>query len=186
MNIKKILFAIMALLISASNVQAELLAKTDKTLVIYYSQTGNTQEFANQIHKIVEGDIARLETINAYPEDYKTLTKQAKQEIAEGYKPALKTKIENIASYDTIYIGTPIWWGTMAPPVATFLSENDLSGKKVVVFVTHGGGGMSRCTDDVKKILPNSTVIKGLSINGKNAKDGEKNVAKWLKGLQND
>jgi flavodoxin len=71
----------------------------------------------------------------------KRLKNGQEQELDSGYKPALKTKINNIKSYDIVFIGYPIWWGTFAAPVKTFLSEYDFSGKTIVPFCTHGGSG---------------------------------------------
>ena len=100
-----------------------------KILVAYFSRSGNTREIASQIHKNVGGDIFEVQAVKPYPSDYNALVKQARQELESGYKPALKTKIENIKSYDLVFIGYPIWWSTFPAPVKTFLSENDLSGK---------------------------------------------------------
>jgi len=80
-----------------------------KILIAYYSRTGNTREIANQIHKSVGGDIFEIQAVKLYPDDYEELKKQAKEELASEYKPALKTKIENIRSYDLVFIGYPIW-----------------------------------------------------------------------------
>ena len=85
-----------------------------KVLIIYYSRSGNTREIANQIHQMVGGDILELQTVEPYPDEYDAVTKQAKEELNSGFKPALKTKIEKIGSYDVIFVGSPIWWGTMA------------------------------------------------------------------------
>ncbi|MBU2258453.1 MAG: flavodoxin, partial [Candidatus Omnitrophica bacterium] len=75
-------------------------AVSKKILVVYFSHTGNTREIADQIHSIVGGDIFEIQAVKAYPNDYDACVKQAKQELDSGYKPALKTKVENIRSYD--------------------------------------------------------------------------------------
>ena len=92
-----------------------------KVLVPYFSHSGNTREIANQIHKSVGGDTFEIQAVKLYPDDYDACVKQAKQELDSGYKPALKRKIENIESYDVVFIGYPIWWGTIPAPVRTFL-----------------------------------------------------------------
>lgn len=112
-----------------------------KVLVAYYSWSGNTKEVAEAIHTITGGDIFRIETVQSYPEEYNKTTAQAKKEINEGYKPELKTRVADISQYDTIFIGSPNWWGTIAPAVSSFLADYDLKGKTVIPFITHGGGG---------------------------------------------
>jgi flavodoxin len=83
----------------------------------YYSRTGNTRGFANQIHKKVGNEKLGLQTAKPYPEDNEAVKKQAMQELKVGCKPALKTKVKEIGSYDVIFVDTPIWWITIAAPV---------------------------------------------------------------------
>lgn len=155
-----------------------------KALVVYFSRSGNTKEIANQIKNITNADLFEIVPLEAYPEEYQAIAKQAKKEISEGYRPTLKGKLKNIQDYDTIYIGSPCWWSTIAPPVATFLSEYDLSDKTIIPFMTHGGSGLGHSVADIKKLLPNSTVTDGKAFWGKSAKNANEDVAEWLKGLK--
>ena len=125
-------------------------------LVVYFSHTGNTREIADMIHLNTGGDISEIRAVKTYPDDYEALKKVAKQELNSGDNPALKTKISNIRSYNIIFIGYPIWWGTFPAPVRTFLSENDLSGKTIVPFSTHLGSGLGRSVSDISKLCPKS------------------------------
>ncbi len=120
--------------------------------------SGNTEVIADMIQKAVGGDRFQIVTVNPYPSDYDTLVDQGKKEQEENYQPALKTKVENIESYDVIFIGSPMWWGTIAPPVRTFLSENDFSGKTIIPFTTHEGSGLGRSVEDIKKLSPKANV----------------------------
>ena len=97
-----------------------------KILVVYFSHTGTTREIANQIHTIAGGDIFEIQAVESYPVDYEEAKKRAKQEQESGHKPALKGRVENIRSYDVVFIGYPIWWGTIPAPIRSFLSEYDL------------------------------------------------------------
>jgi len=142
-----------------------------KVLTIYYSHSGNTRKIAKEIHKTVGGDILETEPLEPYPDNYNTLVEQARRELDSGYKPKLRTSAENIAAYDTIFVGSPNWWHTIAPPVISFLSEADLSGKTIVPFITHGGGGLGRNAEDIAGLCPNATVLKGLAVNA---------AQKWL------
>jgi flavodoxin len=152
-------------------------------LITYYSRTGNTREIANQIHERVGGEIIELQPVKPYPEDYEAVKKRAKQELDSGFKPVLKTKIKDIGSYDVIFVGTPIWWGTMSAPVKSFLSQYDLSGKTIVPFVTHGGSGLGRSISDISTLCPHSTILDGLAVWGKDAKTARNDVSAWVRRL---
>ena len=95
-------------------------------LVVYFSHSGNTYKIANLIHQEVGGTIHEIQPEVPYPNSYNAVVDQAKKEIQAGYKPALQSTLDRIESYDTIFVGSPNWWSTIAPPVATFLSEYDL------------------------------------------------------------
>jgi flavodoxin len=151
-----------------------------KILVAYFSHSGNTREIASQIHKSVGGDILEVQAVKPYPNDYDAVVNQARQELASGYKPALKTKIENIKSYDLVFIGYPNWCSTFPAPVKTFLSEYDLSGKIIAPFCTHEGSGLGRSALDISKLCPKSTVLDGVAIRGRDVKTAQNNVSEWL------
>lgn len=151
-----------------------------KILIVYYSRTGNTGAVARHIQAQVGGDLVELQTLTPYPDDYKSTTAQAKKELQTGYKPPLKTAIENIAAYDVIFLGSPNWWGSIAAPLRTFLSDYDLSGKIVAPFMTHGGGALGRSVTDIKNLCPKATVTDGLAVSGPKAASAQEEVAAWL------
>lgn len=153
----------------------------NNSLIVYYSHSGNTRKLAKLIEQEFGGTLCELETENAYPSDYNTVVEQAKKEIQAGFRPVLKTTIKDITTYDQIFIGTPNWWNTIASPVATFLENCDFSGKTVVPFCTHGGGGSGNIEATVKKLCPGSNVLPALAIYGNTAKDSQ--VGVWLKML---
>jgi Flavodoxins len=155
--------------------------KSKKILIVYYSWSGNTGKMAKMIQKETGGEIFEIQTEDAYPKEYKATTEQAKEEINKGYKPAIKGKVNNINEYDIIFVGSPNWWGTIAPAVTTFLTEYDLSGKTVAPFFTHGGGGLQNCFADTKKLLPNSKVSESLAFSGYKIDDAQKELSKWVK-----
>jgi Flavodoxins len=162
---------------------AEKTGQGKKVLVVYYSRSGNTREIANQIHALAGGDIVELQTVNPYPAEYRATTEQAKQELQSGYKPPLKTKISNIASYDVVIVGSPCWWGTFASPVWTFLSGYNLVGKTIAPFMTHEGSGLGRSESDLAKLCPRSRRLEGLAIRGGSVKTAQKDVESWLKRI---
>jgi flavodoxin len=157
---------------------------TNKILLAYFSHSGNTREIANQIHKSVGGDIFEIQAVKPYPHDYDTVVQQAKQELDSGYKPSLKTKLENIKSYDFVFIGYPNWWGTIPAPVRTFLSEYDLSGKTIIPFCTHEGSGPGRSVTDISRLCPTSTLLDGIAIRGRDVKTAQNKVSEWLRKLK--
>lgn len=154
-----------------------------KVLVVYYSHSGNTRALAEQLHALAGGDIFELQPVDAYPVEYGAVVAQAKKEIQAGFKPRLKAQPKDMKFYDMIIVGTPNWWSTLAGPVTTFLSENDLSGKTVAPFLTHGGGGAGHIPADVKKLCPKSNVTEALVVSASEAADSRGEVAAWLRKL---
>ena len=129
MNWKNFFAAVAGGAIISGSAAAAVINEGDRILVAYYSLSGNTRAVAEQIKRETGADVAVIETAEAYPSAYKELTERAKREIADGYKPELKNKPDSIAAYDVVFVGSPCWWGTVAPAVASFLSAYDFSGK---------------------------------------------------------
>jgi len=154
-----------------------------KILVAYFSHTGNTRVIANQIHEKVGGDIFEIVTVNPYPTDHDAVVDQAKQEQEDNYRPELATKVENMDSYDVVFIGYPNWWGTMPMPVFTFLEEYDFSGKTIIPFCTHEGSGLGRSVEDITKLCPQSTILDGLAIRGSSVETAQDDVSEWLREI---
>lgn len=155
----------------------------DKSLIVYYSHSGNTSKIAEIIHKKVGGDILRIEPIKPYPKEYNRVVDQAKKEISSGYIPELKLHIDDIELYNKIFIGSPNWWNTIAPPVKSFLLQYDLSNKIVAPFCTHGGGGKGNVFSAIAKECNDSTIKKGFAIYGDGGSKVEKMITAWLDEL---
>jgi Flavodoxins len=175
------LIVITLLLFAGMGIQAQSTTKAKKVLIVYYSYSGNTQVIAKQIQKDTGGDLFEIQTVKAYPKEYKAVVDQARKEVDSNYKPALRTKLQDISKYDVIFVGSPCWWSTIAPPVRTFLSGYNLSGKTIVPFMTHEGSGMGRSEADIRKLCPKSTVLNGLPIQGSQVNAAGNEVMKWLK-----
>ena len=184
MRTRSFLIAIVAMLLSGIGMQAQSASASKKILVVYFSHSGNTKVIANQIKDLTDGDIFEILPAKAYPSDYQACVDQAKKEINANYKPTLKTKLKNISSYDMIFVGSPCWWATMAPPVATFLSSYDFTGKTIVPFMTHEGSRMGRYASDIKKLCPKAKILEGLPVRGSNVKEAKGNVNKWLREIK--
>jgi len=146
-------------------------------LVVFYSHSGVTKKVAEQIHAKVGGDIHEIVEQNPYPRDYNTVVEQAKREIAQGYRPPLKSEVPDLSKYDVIFVGSPNWWSTIALPVATFLTSANFTDKMVIPFITHGGGGLNRTVSDIKKLAQGATVLDGFDANN------AARLSVWLKSL---
>ena len=153
------------------------------TLIVYYSRSGNTRAVAEQIHALTNGDMVEIQTVHPYPEDYRATANQAKKELAEGYRPPILTKIPDMGRYDRVFLGSPNWWSTVAPPVMSFLAEHDFAGKSIAPFMTHGGGGAGRSVADIRRLCPGAKVLEGLTVRGEAAATAHKDVAAWVRRL---
>lgn len=153
---------------------------TEHILVVFFSHSGNTRKIADLIHQEVGGTSHEILPVVPYPNSYKAVVEQAKKEIQAGHKPALQSTLDHIELYDTIFVGSPNWWSTIAPPVATFLSEYDLSGKTIVPFCTHGGGGLGRIDNDIAKLCPQSNILSSFKIYGSGRENAQSEVSAWL------
>ena len=121
-----------------------------KMLVVYYSwSNGNTEKIAEQLAEACDADMAQIETVVPYPEDYEETVDQGKREVDEGYEPDIEALEFDPSAYDVVAVGTPTWWYTMAPAVSTLMSQVDWAGKTVVPFMTNGGWPGS-VIDDIK------------------------------------
>ncbi|MBO4330737.1 MAG: hypothetical protein J5827_01530 [Oscillospiraceae bacterium] len=127
------------------------------TLVIFFSQSGNTRKLANMIGADLGADIAEINDAGSYTAD--------------------------LSKYDTVFVGSPNWAATAAGPVKTFLSSADLSGKKVAMFCTHGMGGMQNVADDMIKLCPSSQIIGRFAYKGVDIDSAGDKVKDWLKEI---
>jgi flavodoxin len=147
-------------------------------------KVGNTEVIANMIQKIVGGDMFHIESVIAYPKDYVETTEVARNELRSKARPKLTGQVEDMESYDVIFLGYPNWWGTMPMPVYTFLESYDFSGKTIVPFCTHEGSGMGHSEQDIIKACPKATVLVGIAIHGASASSAHSRVSSWIDKLR--
>ncbi|MDX9953402.1 MAG: flavodoxin [Anaerolineae bacterium] len=157
--------------------------QTAPVLIVYFSRSGNTRAIANLIQQEVGGTLFELQPATAYPPAYNTVVEQAKREIRAGFRPPLRSLPEALAAA-TIFVGTPNWWDTLAPPVATFLTAYDLAGKTIAPFCTHGGGGAGKIPQDLARLCPGATVLEHLALYGSGGAGARAEVSAWLRGLR--
>ena len=145
--------------------------------------TGNTGVVADMIAQATGADLFSIRTVEQYPNTDDATLDQGQQEQSDGARPELATHLENLDSYDTIFLGFPNWWGDMPMAVYTFLDEVDLSGKTVIPFVTSGGSGFSNTISTIQQMEPQATVQEGLSIGASSATGAQQQVESWLSEL---
>ena len=137
-----------------------------KPLIVYYSYSGITRILAEDIALITDGNLRELKPQKPYSFSYNTAVKEARAEIEKGYCPPLLQGAEPIEDTDVIFVGSPNWLKTFAPPVLSFLRSVDLSGKTIIPFCTHGGGGFGRMIEDYKRECKNSIIKDGIALRG--------------------
>ena len=139
-------------------------AQDKKILIAYFSWSGNTRSIAEQIHRKVGGDLVEIEPVKAYSRDYNTCLDEARRDQDNKARPELKTRVTDMAQYDTVFLGYPNWWASIPMPVATFLEQYDFQGKTIVPFASHGGGRLGQSVSDIAKLSPRSTILEALSV----------------------
>ena len=135
-----------------------------KCLVLYYSQTSNTKAVAEEIASALGADLEEIVAENPYDGDFNATIQRCLKEREEGFIPAVKPLNVNIADYDVIFLGYPVWFGTYAPPVASWLNDVDLSGKKIVPFCTFGSGGLDSSVRDLAAVQPEAEILAGYGV----------------------
>ena len=152
-----------------------------KMLVVYYSQTSNTKAVAEEIAKRLSADIEEIIAVQPYDGDFQATIERGKQEREEGILPDIQPLTKDITQYDVIFIGFPVWFGTYAPPVATFLDQVDLSGKKIVPFCTFGSGGLESSVKDLVVEEPNAEILPGYGVRAARMEAMPNEVDQFLK-----
>lgn len=151
-----------------------------RTLVAYFSRSGNTRVVAGLIHRSRTSDLFEIKPAVAYPEDYLETVAQAKQERDRGHEPALMSAIPGIDRYDTIYLGFPIWGETAPPIIRSLLSQHDTRGKVIVPFVTHGGFGLGSSQRVLASHAPKARILAPFSMEADQERKTMERVNGWL------
>ncbi|MCM1322644.1 MAG: hypothetical protein NC218_00480 [Acetobacter sp.] len=182
LNLAAILTAITVLInpTYAEEKKENSMPENTKILIAYYSWSGNTKEVAEAIQEKTGGTLFQIETTKPYPEEYRATTEQAKKEINDGFRPELKDKVADISQYDVIFIGSPNWWGTIAPAVSSFLASYNLKGKKIIPFITHGGGGVQNTIKDLTAQCTECNVVSDGWVGYSSRTFG---ISGWLKDI---
>lgn len=152
-----------------------------KVLVLYYSQTSNTKTVAQEIANRLDADIEEIVPVNPYDGDFQTTIARCMQEREQNITPEIKPVAADLAKYDIVFLGYPIWFGTFAPPIDAFLSQADLSGKKIVPFCTFGSGGLDSSTRALAEKQPNAEIVPGYGVRTARMAAVPKEIDQFLK-----
>ena len=154
-------------------------------LVAYFSRSGNTRRLAEVICRQTGGRLFEIQPQNSYPALYEKTVVQAREEIQKGFLPALLKQAEGFDQYKTVFIGSPNWGGTRAPPVASFLAGRAAAGTILVPFCTHGGSGGEEIGGEIARLCPQARVLSAFEAYGPRVKTGavKKQLGKWLRRI---
>ncbi len=153
---------------------------TPGSLVLYYSQTGSTEKVAQIIAAKTGADCEKFAVTPAYDGDFNATIARCQEEMKDGSLPELTPLTKDVAKYDTIYLGYPIWFGTYAPPVAALLKNVNLKGKVVVPFCTFGSGGLEASVANLKAALPETQILDGYGVRTARVAKAEAEVACYM------
>lgn len=157
-----------------------------KIAVVFYSFGGNTRSIAKKIADRFHADIAEIEPTTPYKGDYNAIVDQGKREADSGYCPEISTLPLNISECDVVFLGTPVWWYTMAPAMLTFVSRNDFNGKKVIPFATNAGW-LGKTLKNLEKQCVGAEIIspKSIKFSEKNLVTPQNELDGWLEQIEN-
>ena len=149
-----------------------------KAIVVYFSLEGNSKYVADEISEYVGADTLRLEPVKDYPKGNVSKFFWGGKSVVFGEKPKLASYNFDAKEYDVIIIGTPVWAGSFAPPVKTFLGENDLSNKKIALFACNFGGSADKCFSKLQQEISNCKVVATLTLTDPKGKQLAESSAK--------
>lgn len=157
----------------------------NKSLVTYFSASGVTKKVAEKLAEAAGADLFEIKPEVAYTEaDLNWMDKKSRSSIEmndKSFRPAIAEKYNNMADYDVVYIGFPIWWYVAPTIINTFLESYDFSGKTIVLFATSGGSGFGNTVSELKGSVSDTTVIKeGKVFNSGVSKD---QLSSWVNDL---
>jgi flavodoxin len=151
-----------------------------KILVAYFSRSGNTRVIAGTIQRALAADLSEIRPARPYPEDYEQTVEQARQERDRGYEPPLEATVPDMAAYETVFLGFPIWGETTPPVIRSFLRAHDLSGKTLRPFITHGGYGLGNSLAVLADHAPGARIEPPFSMEADQERRTLNQVTSWL------
>ena len=146
---------------------------------------GNVQELAGWVQEETGGDLFSIRVTEPYPSDWDACLDRAIQERGENARPKLTEQVENLEDYDIVFLGFPNWWYGAPMAVLSFLEENDLSGKQIYLFCSHGTGGLANSVEDIKGVVPDGKFSDNIfDCYEEDASGSQQAIQDWVKELQ--
>ena len=153
-----------------------------RIITIYFSWAGSCRNVAHEVQRLIGGDLVELKTQVPYPAKYEDTVNRAKAERKANLRPPLQP-IPDLSGYDIVCIGHPIWSGSMPMALYGFFESQDLSGKTLVHFNTHGGSGQGDSHREIARLEPKAQLLEGLAVYGWGGVRDLPSVERWLKHI---
>jgi flavodoxin len=150
------------------------------TLVACFTRSGNTRVVAGLIQRSLAADLFEIRPATPYPDDYLQTVAQASREKERGYEPPLAATVRDLAKYQIVYLGFPIWGETAPAIIRSFLTTHDLSGKSVIPFITHGGFGLGDSHGVLRSHSPRARFEAGFAMRADQERQTMNTVLGWL------
>ena len=164
----------------AGRAGAQQISGQSRTLVAFFTRTGNTKLIADTVRRDIGADLFEIQPAVPYPEDYDATVAQAEREKQTGHKPPLAESVGDIGAYSTIYLAFPIWGSTAPTVIKSFLSKHDLAGKELVPLITHGGYGAGDSVAVLRRMAPNARLGRPFVIRMDQERAILREVTSWL------
>lgn len=145
-------------------------------------QPGNVAKMADWIQEEIGGDLFSIRVSEPYSSDYDECLDRAADEKAQNARPQLVDSVENIDEYDTVFIGYPNWWYSTPMALLSFIEQHDLSNKNIVLFCSHGTGGLADSVNTIKDVLPASARLEEnvIGVYRNDINDAQSEIKEWL------
>ena len=156
-----------------------------KTAMIYFSYSGNTKEIISQIQEKIEADVFEIKAKTPYSDNYDEVVELGQEEVNQGVLREIEDLDLNLDNYDTIILGTPVWWYTYPPVVHTFLTKYNLKEKRVMPIITNGGW-LGHTVEDIKKYCPNVTNELILQFDGDRLETNPDKIEQFIKEVKKE
>lgn len=166
---------------SLTSAEAAEATKTKKAIVIVFSRTGSTEKLARWIAEETGADFLKLELVDPYADDYGGMTNIAREERTSGKRREIKTTIPDLSGYDTVWLGSPYWWGGYSVPMLTFLRDHPLEGKRVHPFCVSASSSPDGAWSDLAKLCPKAERSEGFWVRERGVDGAREALAAWIR-----
>ena len=146
---------------------------------------GNVDQLASWVQEETGGDLFSIQVAEPYSSDWDECLERANEERSQNARPALTAAVENMEGYDVVFLGYPNWWYGSPMALLSFIEENDLAGKQIYLFCSHGTGGLAGSVEDIKDVLPDSASLSDsvFDVYEEDAPSAQDDILNWLSEL---